>query len=110
MRQLLGTFAIVALVAAIVCYANGWLVFHKTSQSTTVEIKTEQIKDAADRAVQQSKEFIQDSATPQPSPIARPTPVTPTQPEIEAVPSYPVSPPASPVPGTADPYTAPNQP
>jgi hypothetical protein len=66
MRGLLATVALLLVIAGIVCYANGWLVFHRGPDSTTIEVKTRQIDRAADEAIeetmQESKEFI-DRAT-----------------------------------------------
>lgn len=64
MRKLLGTITIVAILASVVCFTAGWITFRQTSQSTVMEIKTEEIKEATTKAVEQGKEALEHATTP----------------------------------------------
>ena len=94
MRELLGTIAILAIIAGIVLFANGWLTVNKGPQSTTIEVKTHEIKQATEHAVEQGKEFIEESTSPTPKPV-----VTPVAPEANGpLPTDPLTPPNRPLP------------
>lgn len=96
----LGTIALLAIIVGVFCYANGWLTLQKNSATTTIELKTGQMRDAADRAIEQGKDAIENATKqqpvttdaapeepvvaplpPQPIPAPAPVPTTPSQPE-----------------------------
>ena len=53
--KLLGTLFLVLLIVAGVAYANGWISVQKSGDTATVEMKTGEMKEAAEQAVQEGK-------------------------------------------------------
>ncbi len=84
MRNLLATLALLGILIAVGFYAAGWLQYHKNDSSATIEIKTDRIEAAAERAVQDGKELL-DDVIEQPLHQVEPQPVKPESPsELEA--------------------------
>jgi hypothetical protein len=54
----LGLFVI---VFALVGYGMGWLHFQRTEQKATIEIETQQIEQAAEDAVDKSKDLVREA-------------------------------------------------
>jgi hypothetical protein len=85
MRGLLATVALLLLAAGIICYANGWLIFNKGPESTTIEIKTKEIQRATDEAVEETveggKEFVKDATNTRETPRVEREPVIVTNPD-----------------------------
>jgi hypothetical protein len=52
MKEFLATLAIIAIIAGIGFYAAGWLTFDQSDDRTTIELKTNEIKQAADETAE----------------------------------------------------------
>ena len=61
MQRFLAVLALVVVLALVGMYAAGWLTFQARDETTTIEIKTGEIKDAAEGAVDKSRELIEDA-------------------------------------------------
>jgi hypothetical protein len=61
MQRFLAVLGVVVVLALVGMYAAGWLTFEARDETTTIEIKTGEIKDAAEQAVDQSRELIDDA-------------------------------------------------
>ena len=81
MRNLLATLALLAIVLAVGLYAAGWLKYHKDGSTATIEIKTEQIEDAAGRAVEDGRDLLDDVLEEHPVKEVEPAPVKPASPD-----------------------------
>lgn len=74
MRNFIGGLAIIAILIGVGCFAAGWIRFQNTSDSAVMEIKTQQMKDAANKAIEQGKEMVDKATQPAPTTIADPVP------------------------------------
>lgn len=61
MQRFLAVLAVIVALALVGMYAAGWLTFQARDETTTIEVKTGEIKDAAEEAVDQSREMIEDA-------------------------------------------------
>lgn len=61
MQRFLAVLAVVVVLALVGMYAAGWLTFQARDETTTIEIKTGEMKDAAGEAVDKSRELIEDA-------------------------------------------------
>ena len=61
MQRFLAVLALVVVLALVGMYAAGWLTFQARDETTTIEIKTGEMKDAAEGAVDQSRAFVEDA-------------------------------------------------
>jgi uncharacterized protein HemX len=61
MQRFLAVLALIVVLALVGMYAAGWMKFQASDETTTIEIKTGEIKDAAENAVDQSRELIEDA-------------------------------------------------
>jgi hypothetical protein len=59
LTRLLGTLFLLILVVAAVAWANGWIQFHPGENSTTIEMKTDEMKKGADKAIDQGKQLLE---------------------------------------------------
>jgi hypothetical protein len=62
MRRFLAIVAVVFALLAVGLYAAGWMTFHSDERTATVEIKTGEIKSAAEDAGERAKKFVEDAA------------------------------------------------
>lgn len=69
MRKLLGSITILAIIASIGCFAAGWIKFSQTPQSAVMEIKTEKIKEATTKALEDGKQILEKATTPETSTV-----------------------------------------
>jgi len=84
MRNLLATLALLGILIVVGFYAAGWLKYHRNESSATIEIKTRQIENAAERAAEEGKELLEE-VIEQPVHKVDPTPEKPASPsELEA--------------------------
>ena len=88
MQRFLAVLAVVVLLALVGMYAAGWLTFQAHDETTTIEIKTGEMKDAAEEAVGKSRELIEDARQ---------------EIEKQTAPAEPGTTPASPSPGLPPP-------
>lgn len=61
MRNLLATLALLAIVLAVGLYAAGWLNVQRNDSSTTIELETDRIEEAAERAVEDGRDLLDDA-------------------------------------------------
>jgi uncharacterized protein HemX len=61
MQRFLAVLAVVVVLALVGMYAAGWLTFQARDETTTIEIKTGEMKDAAEEAVDKSRELLDDA-------------------------------------------------
>ena len=61
MQRFLAVLALVVVLALVGMYAAGWLTFQARDETTTIEIKTGEMKDAAEGAVDKSRELLEDA-------------------------------------------------
>lgn len=64
MREFLGSLAILAIMICAGLYFAGWLTYDQTADRATIEIKTREIQDAADRALEQGEAIIDKAVEP----------------------------------------------
>jgi PBP1b-binding outer membrane lipoprotein LpoB len=67
MRSLMGSIAILALILGVCFYAAGWLTYHQTDHTATLELQTDKVEAAAEEAVERGRELLKD-ITESPSP------------------------------------------
>jgi uncharacterized protein HemX len=60
-QRFLAVLAVVVVLALVGMYAAGWLTFQARDETTTIEIKTGEMKDAAEDAVDKSRELLDDA-------------------------------------------------
>jgi len=62
MNRFFATLAILVVIfVAVGCYV-GWITFHKASDKATIEIKTLQIEQAGEKAVESGRELVEQAA------------------------------------------------
>lgn len=64
MRSLLAGLAIIAILLGVAFYAAGWMTYRKTDSTTTIELKTDKIEQAAENAVRDGRELLDDVLEP----------------------------------------------
>ena len=64
MREFLGSVAILAIMICAGLYFAGWLTYDQSADRATIEIKTQEIKDAAGKALEQGEAMIDKAADP----------------------------------------------
>jgi hypothetical protein len=64
MREFVGSLAILAIMICAGLYFAGWLTYDQTADRATIEIKTQEIKDAADRAIEKGEAIIDKATEP----------------------------------------------
>lgn len=74
MRSLLAGLAIIAILLGVAFYAAGWMTYRKTDSTTTIELKTDKIEQAAENAVRDGRELLDDIL--EPKPVLEPKPRT----------------------------------
>jgi hypothetical protein len=62
MNRFLAIFGIVVLVLIAAFVAVGWITFHKSPEKATVEIHTQQMEQAGEKAVDSSRKLIEEAA------------------------------------------------
>lgn len=80
MRNLLAALAILAILLGVAFYAAGWLTYRKTDSATTIELKTEKIERAAENAVDEGRQLLDEVIEPKPRtehPVREDLPVEP---------------------------------
>lgn len=78
MRNLLAALAIIAILLGVAFYAAGWMTYRKTDSTTTIELKTEKIEKAAENAVHEGRQLLDDVIEPKPRtehPVSKEVPV-----------------------------------
>ena len=57
-------FILIAVVIVIVAAfaAVGWISFHKSAEKATIEIETKQMQQAGERAVEKSRQLVEEAA------------------------------------------------
>lgn len=68
LKKSLGTLAFILLLVGIAAYANGWIVFQSAGDSTTIELKTNQMKDAAESAIEKGRSWLESETEKEPDP------------------------------------------
>ena len=62
--QMLGGLALLAIIVAAGLYLAGWLMVRTDSDSATLELRTAEMKQAADEAVDQGEALLKDAVEP----------------------------------------------
>lgn len=62
MKQALAIIALLAVVLAVGMYAAGWLTFERTPGRASIELNTEKIDEATQRAAEGSREMVNEAA------------------------------------------------
>lgn len=92
MRNLLATLAIIAILLGIAFYAAGWMTYRKTDSTTTIELKTDKIERAAENAVHEGRQLLDDVIEPKPRtehPVSKELPVETNPVPVEPDPVVP---------------------
>jgi hypothetical protein len=74
MRNLLATLALLMIVVVVGLYAAGWLQYRTNESSATIEIQTQNIENAAGRAVEDGRELLEEVIE---QPVHTPAPSAP---------------------------------
>lgn len=80
MRSLLAALAVIAILLGVALYAAGWMTYRKNDSTTTIELKTDKIEQAAENAVRDGRELLDDVLEPKPRtehPVSKEVPVEP---------------------------------
>jgi hypothetical protein len=88
MRNFLAAVAVLAILAGVGFYAAGWLTYRKDDGGATVNIKTREVERAAERAVDKTKNLL-DDVIDQPVHHVDPVPATPPVERQPVVPAQP---------------------
>jgi apolipoprotein N-acyltransferase len=86
MRSLLAALAVIVILLGVVFYAAGWMTYRKTDSTTTIELKTDKIEQAAEKAAREGRELLDDVLEPKPR---TEHPVSQEDPHIEPDPVVP---------------------
>jgi hypothetical protein len=76
MARFIAVVAILLVLVLAGIYAAGWMTFESNDTRATIEIKTGEIKDAAENAGEKAKKIVEDAAEtirePAPAPTSSP--------------------------------------
>ena len=64
MREFVGSLAILAVMICAGLYFAGWLTYEQSEDQATIQIKTQEIKEAANRAVEEGEKLIEKASSP----------------------------------------------
>jgi hypothetical protein len=88
--SMLGGLALLLAIAAVGLYMAGWLMFDNGSDTATIQIKTGEIKQAAEKAVDQGRAVLDDAVKPDSDPATAPAANSTSPPDGAAATREPV--------------------
>lgn len=87
--HMLGGLALLVAVAAVGLYLAGWLMVESGPDTATIQLKTREIKQAAEQAVDQGRAVLNDVVEPsdvvQPSDFVQPSGAAPAAPSSDRI-------------------------